>query len=747
MGVSPRPDPADLPDAWLAARQQIAAPGASSATARAGPATPGGGSARGEIARDDGGFLPGADDESPSTSERVGALDGIRALAVFLVLLFHVGMPGFSGGYLGVDVFFVLSGFLITTLLLRDIVAHGRIDLARFWARRMARLMPAAVLLFLVVGLWSLTAAPAFRRAGLGADTLWCLLYVGNWHFIASGSYFVYDGTTSPLVHLWSLGVEEQFYVVWPLVLQAVALLLAGVSAGRHALRDLPGARQRSTTAVMLTGGALAAASIWWMTQTYLAAGPDRAYMGTDTKVFEPLLGAVFAAATLRPRVGAWVRGHAQELMVAGLGGLMLGVALLGTPLGAHPVYFYGGAVAVCAAAVALVAGASKVDTDQGLGRLFASEGLTYLGRISYGIYLWHWPWAMWLLPEGRFDPGSALLVAAMTVATASASYHLVELPLRTGRFRVAPPARILRTGAAGMACTAVVPVLLGASPWYSGWGNTVGVDHPGPIGHPRVMLVGDSVPLQLYGAFAQAGEHRDVVVINGAHGGCSASGVVTVNPDGSPYNPLIPRMPGAPDGPICAGVAADQKTLLEQEKPTVVLWWSRYEMGDLLGPDGRPVRAGDPGYRRLQQEALDAAVDRLSSGGAMVVAVDPEPTGAKTAEGCRPDRRSEPAGECAAFLMRLRFDEDVRRGWVELLHAKAQTDRRLRLVTVADLFCRNDANPCDDRLPLAENGAFGPPTSDPARVDGSHFAPEVRARIAGQVLSRALDVAARQGP
>ena len=743
----PGPDPADLPLELLADRGQ-APPEHRQAAIDPRDARDGAGTR---------GFLPGADDEAPHPTGRVDALDGVRTLAVFLVVLFHIGMPGFSAGFLGVDVFFVLSGFLITTLLLRDIVAHGRIDLPRFWARRMARLMPAALILFIVVGIWSLSAAPAFRRPELGADTLWCLLYVGNWHFIATSSYFAFNGTTSPLLHLWSLGVEEQFYVVWPLILAAVALLLAGMSSGRHARRDVRGARRRSTTAVLLTGGVLAVASLVLMAQTYAVAGPDRAYMGTDTKVFEPLIGAVFAAAVLRRRVGRLVRRYAQELMVLGVGGILLGVALLGGETGPHPAYFVGGAVAVSLATVALVAGASYAATDRGLGRAFSQGGVTYLGRISYGIYLWHWPWAMWLLPGGQFEPSAALLVVAMTIATAATSYHLVELPLRTGRFRLVRPIRILRTGAAGMAVTSVVPLLLGGTPWYDGLRSaqaglatapaTGEVAQAGPTPPSRVLLVGDSVPLQLYGAFAEYGETRGVRVINGAHGGCSASGLVTVNPDGTPYNPGIPRMPGAPAGPVCAGVPQDQKDLIASEKPDVVLWWSRYEYADLLGPDGKPVRARDPGYRALQASAFDAAVERLTAGGATLVVMQPEPTGMRTAERCTPDRRTEATGECAAFLVRLRYDDDVRRAWIDILRAKAAKDRRVRLVSIADLFCRNSANPCDDRLPLAVGGAFPPPAADAARPDGSHFAAAPRPTVATTALDRALRAAVREGP
>lgn len=691
------------------------------------------------------GFLPGADDESATPLGRVDALDGVRCLAVFLVIFFHLGVPGLAGGFLGVDTFFVLSGFLITTLLLRDAVAHGRIDLPRFWARRMARLMPAALLLLVVVGVWSLTVGAPYRRAAIGTDLLWCLLYVGNWRFIASSSYFSFDGTTSPLLHLWSLGVEEQFYVVWPLVLATTAALLAGVSTGRHARRDRGGARRRSTTAVVIAAGLGMTLSVAAMVHSYLTAGADRAYMGTDSKVFEPLLGAVFAAALLRPRVSSWVQRFAAELMVAGLGGLILAVVVLGGEHGPTPAYYYGGAVLVSLTVVALVAGATKASTDRGIGRIFAHPVAAYLGRISYGLYLWHWPWVIWLQHEGSFNPGRAALVLAATLGSAVVSYHFLEVPLRSGRFRMARPVRILQVGAAGMAVTCALPIMLGATPWYGGINRSEAAPAQAGGLPPKLMLVGDSVPNQLFGAFAAVGHGRGIPVVNGAHGGCAASGIVTVNPDGSAFDPPIPRMPGAATGPICAGVIADQVSLVERERPSMILWWSRYEYADWMGPEGSPLRAGDPGFQEAQRAALDKAVDRLTAQGAVIVAVEPEPTGTKTAELCKPED-NDPDGQCAAFLIRLRFQDHVRQQWTQVLREKAAKDRRIRLIPASDLFCRTSTNPCDDRLPLLTEGSFPPPTADHARPDGSHFAPPVRQAMAEALLERVLAAVPQQG-
>ncbi|MEP7160841.1 MAG: acyltransferase family protein [Dermatophilaceae bacterium] len=670
-------------------------------------------------------FLAGAEADG-RPGRRLAALDGIRTLAVGLVVLFHLGVPGMAGGFLGVDVFFVLSGFLITTLLLRDIVSHGRIDLTRFWARRMSRLMPAVLLLFLVVALWAALIAPAFRLPGIGADLLWCILYVGNWHFIGTNSYFADDGTISPLLHLWSLGVEEQFYLLWPLLMAAVGALLASPGQGQHAHRDLLGARRRSTTAVMISGGVVAAASIVLMAHTYLSAGADRAYMGTDTKVFEPLLGAVAAAATFRPAVAAFVARNAQLLLSGGTAAVLVAVATLGDGSGPRAAYFNGGAVALCLAVVALVAGAIQADPDVGLARVFAHPAMAYLGRISYGLYLWHWPWAAWLLTPGTFEPARAALVAALTLTTAAASYHWLELPLRSGKLRLVPSARILKVGFGAMAVACFLPFLLGGTPLYAGVKASTGTQ--------RVLLIGDSVPHQLTAAFAEAGEKRGVVIDDGAHGGCSAMGILTINGDGSVYNPPTPRLPGT-SGPVCAPVAEEQSEAVASVRPTTVLWWSRYEYADRLSDQGTPLRANDPGFWDAQREALERTVDRVTAGGAELVIVEPEPPGDQVGQGCLPQH------DCLPFLIRLRDEDDVRRQWIQVLRQEATRDPRVHLISVSDVFCRNAASPCDDRLPLNTGSGFPAPTGEPARADGSHFVLEASGEVADIVLGRALQV------
>ena len=214
----------------------------------------------------------------------------MRAVAVVLVVLFHLRVPGFAAGYLGVDVFFVLSGFLITSLLIAEMERTGRIALADFWSRRVRRLLPALALLLLVVALVTWLSATYSERASIRTDLLAATAYLANWRFIATSSYFVNTGVESPLQHTWSLAIEEQFYLLWPLV-------LAGALAAFH--------RARLNVTVIAAFGVIASAvTMAWL---FGAGGVERAYMGTDARIFEPLVGALGAVWVATPRSRSWL--------------------------------------------------------------------------------------------------------------------------------------------------------------------------------------------------------------------------------------------------------------------------------------------------------------------------------------------------------------------------------------------------------------------------------------------------------
>ncbi|HLG92907.1 MAG TPA: acyltransferase, partial [Acidimicrobiales bacterium] len=268
------------------------------------------------------------------------ALDGLRAVAVAGVIAFHAGLPWAKGGFLGVDAFFVLSGYLITSLLLAEREATGGIGLGSFWARRARRLLPALFLMLAVVAGYGALAAPGDTLGQLRSDALFTLGYAANWHQIFSGQgYFAQLAQPSPLLHTWSLAIEEQFYLLWPLALLAV---------GRTR-------RPRRNLAVACATGALASAVE--MALLYRPADTARVYFGTDTRAQSLLVGALLAAlAAPRPgrrRLGAGARLGLAAGALAATGYLAWSWSSLS---GASPFLYRGGFAAGAVAVAALIA-------------------------------------------------------------------------------------------------------------------------------------------------------------------------------------------------------------------------------------------------------------------------------------------------------------------------------------------------------------------------------------------------------
>jgi len=278
---------------------------------------------------------------------RNDALDGLRLLAVAAVLAFHYGVPGGQAGFLGVDVFFVLSGYLITSLMLSQL-RHGRVRLGEFWTRRARRLVPALVPVVGATLLWGAVFAPAVLRDRLRGDIASTLFYFANWHFISSNTYFASDGVRSPLEHMWSLAVEEQFYLVWPLLLALVAL----------ALRD-PRRRLLAIGTLALGGIAVSA----WRLESLWGRGVDRAYLGTDSRMFEPLAGALLAVLLTSQRMPRLAARTHWPLLVAGAAAWSWGMTNLGGPAGATAAYAHGGALVVLAGSAAIIAAVSSASS------------------------------------------------------------------------------------------------------------------------------------------------------------------------------------------------------------------------------------------------------------------------------------------------------------------------------------------------------------------------------------------------
>jgi peptidoglycan/LPS O-acetylase OafA/YrhL len=349
--------------------------------------------------------------KGPRLAYRPG-LDGLRAIAVAAVFLYHSRIDWLPGGFLGVDLFFVLSGYLITSLLLVEWDAGTRIDLRRFWLRRARRLLPALV----VVVLAALILGSIFARGDLArtrGDAVSSLLYYTNWHLIlANHSYFVRMGNPSLLQHLWSLAVEEQFYVIWPLLLVPGLVLLG---------------RKRLPYAVV--AGIAGSTALMWV--LYTPTDPSRVYYGTDTRAFLLLMGILLAL--VWPAIERLRRGL-PLLELLGVSALVTSVLLFRQMQDFNPTLYRGGDLAAAFCFAVLIAAVAHPAT--GIGQALGVAPLRWLGERSYGIYLWHWPVVELMRPGVDIPwtgPGVVVAQAAIVLSAAALSYRYVEQPIRTG--------------------------------------------------------------------------------------------------------------------------------------------------------------------------------------------------------------------------------------------------------------------------------------------------------------------------
>ncbi len=349
-------------------------------------------------------------------------LDGVRAIAVTAVLLFHANPDWLPGGFLGVDVFFTLSGFLITSLLLTELGESGGLRFGRFYQRRARRLLPA---LFLVLIATSLLAATVAQDAAarVREDAVAAFFYATNWWYVLHGqSYFEATGRPPMLQHLWSLAVEEQFYVIWPILLYGLWRLgrVRGVRIGAAAGALL-------STALMTVLAVRAG-----MPET---ADASRVYFGTDTHAMTLLVGAVLATLWTPARISAELTPRGQRVTSGiGLASFMALVAVFGLVGPTSSVLYRGGFLVVGIITATMVAAAAVTATS--FARALATQPLKYLGERSYGLYLWHWPIFMVLRPGIDLDADGwpvQLLRVGLTVVAAELSYRYVEMPVRHG--------------------------------------------------------------------------------------------------------------------------------------------------------------------------------------------------------------------------------------------------------------------------------------------------------------------------
>jgi peptidoglycan/LPS O-acetylase OafA/YrhL len=452
-------------------------------------------------------------------------IQGLRAVAVLLVVLGHAGVPMFAGGYVGVDVFFVISGFLITGLLVREYRATGRISLRRFYARRVARLLPAATLVVAATlgGAW-LWLAPA-RLAGYGLDAVATAGYAINVRLAAVAADYFGDPAPSPFRHFWSLAVEEQFYLVWPLLI----LLVRG--------RILV-----ATLAVLCVG------SFGWSAYQLTQSAPW-AYYGLPSRAWELGAGALLACAAGRlarlPRWSVPLLGWAGLAVIVGsavgydAATAFPGVAALAPVLGA---------AAVIAAGCAAPGGAAVLRADRPLDAvpppsigavppspacavpLLGAGPLQVVGRLSYSWYLWHWPVLVMVPMAAGRELGLAarLALCGVALALAAVTYHCLEDPVRRRRVWTLRPGRGLALGLGLSAMTSVVAVLVmvvppavPVGPPAVGTGATLGAAGDAQAELARMLAAADGVrrvPANLKPAVADARNDRVRPQDDGCH-------------------------------------------------------------------------------------------------------------------------------------------------------------------------------------------------------------------------------------
>ncbi|HEX8959580.1 MAG TPA: acyltransferase family protein, partial [Solirubrobacterales bacterium] len=381
-------------------------------------------------------------------------LEGLRGVAILLVLLFHAGVPWAQGGYVGVDVFFVLSGFLITGLLLRERERTGSISLTAFYARRARRILPAAAVVLVATLLVALPLLDPLALERLAADAAAAAVSAANIRFAASAlDYFAAQGQPSPVLHYWSLGVEEQFYLVWPTLLLLATRL----------------ARPRRGAAIAL--GAVLVLS--FAASLYLtSASAPWAFYSLPTRAWQLALGGLLA-------IGAAGLARLPGRALALLGWLSLG-AIVAALLVLDPATPYPGTAALLpslGAAGVIAAG----DVGLGPGRLLVAGPLRYLGRISYSLYLVHWP--VLVLPAAGLAIGAELpateraALVGLSIVLGALSYRFVEQPFLHGRRLVFPARRTLALGGAAIAVTVLVAagVDAGASRELDSYGGVAG--------------------------------------------------------------------------------------------------------------------------------------------------------------------------------------------------------------------------------------------------------------------------------
>jgi peptidoglycan/LPS O-acetylase OafA/YrhL len=595
------------------------------------------------------------------------ALDGLRAFAVLSVFAYHLQYSWARGGFLGVDAFFVISGYLITSLLLSEQHRHGAIELAAFWGRRARRLLPAVLVLVLGIALYSVTWANPAQFDSLRKDGWATLLYVANWHLIASKqSYFDLFSAPSPLRHMWSLAIEEQFYLLWPLIVFGALR----ISRGRRTL----------LTAITIVG---IAASAIWMAVYFNVTDPSRVYYGTDTRAHSLLVGCLLAL--ILERWGAIGERARVPLQVAGLAAGVAVVAAVYAVSDRNEAMYHGGFL-LFAIAVAVVIAAAVQTTWSPLRAALSPAPVRWVGSISYGLYLWHWPAIVILTPARVHVHGRALTLVQVvaTFAVAAASFYLIERPIRYGNLPnravlASAPAAIIIVGIVLAGATvggtksefdASAPITAPPPP-PSTSGTTSsreplvsGTTTPGSAADARQMtlaIVGDSLADSLSWGLIDVTKGSPVRVVSAAYAGCGIASGMATDDQGKPYSWSKDCVKNVPK--VFESIVRDQK-------PDVVVWMSSWELADRIDTTtNKLLKRGTPAHDRALLASIDAQARRLTAGGAHLVFLTVAPRAPGETSGIAADGQDGRYAHYNALLRRYARDHTATVSVIDLAH------------------------------------------------------------------------------
>jgi peptidoglycan/LPS O-acetylase OafA/YrhL len=645
------------------------------------------------------------------------AIDGVRAIAALLVIVFHAGMPGMSNGFAGVDVFFVLSGFLITSLIVRELWSRRRLDLPQFYARRVRRLLPAALTVLVITAvLYEFIASP-IDVLDNRMSFAFAAVYVSNWYFLGqSQDYFAADVSPSPVLHYWSLSVEEQFYIVWPII---AILLLVG-------LRKRPLWAVGALGALTVAGAALAGWTASW--------SPMLSYFGTYNRAYQLFLGGTFALAILwreqREESGgpvakppAW-RRPATVLAAVSLALLIL----ISTDLvGTWTPYWVG--LISCIATIGILAG-----TEYAAGS-YVAKGLsaripTLLGKYSYSMYLWHWPVIVlggilffdaanpkdWPIPWFVAVP----TIIAVTIALAAATWWLVEgRAMSVALTNLKQKRNVIFAGLAGAVVVAVLaPVVLHVNssvaqvisqvrdqtvtdiPLPTAKPTPSGTAQPTPVS--KVLLVGDSHALMLIAAMQDLAEREGFEFATVTRAACPWPEIKVTSPDNG-------------DELDCQALLRDPALdAAKTFRPDITLLVSGSVIIRGLIIDGNTVRPNAPGWLEAMESGSASFLFKLAEYSKNVVVLDPIPRTADDMVRCLVDGGT--ADSCASPAPAFPGESDLTAMWQRITQRPG-----LAAVTLDDLLCPGGV------CPATYNGIV-------TRRDNQHLAEDYAMAIIDQI-------------